>query len=440
LKLFLTKGQFMNSSRRNFVSSTTATVAIAAATSAVVSTPAVAKTLRKVSKKVQSISAMTFAPDGRLIVADWRTSALHSLTLPTLATAKETSFNVLDLSERLAKAYQMDALSVRVTASALDVKSQVTFLALALGRQANAPAGLAMVDAQGKMTILELDNVWAATQPLSGAPGESNLWSKQTTRSLLVTDIKAMGNELIVAGLSNSSFDSTLRRVPYPFTGAGSASAVSMYHAVHNQIETRAPVRAFNIVDVAGQPTLLAAYTCTPLVTVPMADLIDGAKVRGKTIAELGFGNSPIDVLSFSIEYQGQKSDWVLIANSAKAADLISLPDIVKAAQSEGLSKPVKAPFDQFAGVRTIPVPIANLQRVMDQGPQFLNVLRRDVQSGQLQLVSVRKGAFFRLSDHVNEYDFANYAYPADDKFQQDYIRPFHGMMKRDEGHAALVK
>jgi hypothetical protein len=389
---------------------------------------------------VQSISAMTFAPDGKLVVADWRVGALHALSLPPMPRNPEASFNVLDLSDRLATTYRLDASAVRVTASALHIDGQFAVLALALGRKADAPAGLALVDAKGRVTALDLDAALVATQALGRAPGDAALWSKQPARALLVTDLKTHGNELIVAGLTNSSFDSTLRRVPYPFTGAGSAVAVEMYHAVHNQIETRAPVRAFNIIDVAGQPTLLAAYTCTPLVTVPLADLKDGARVRGKTIAELGFGNSPLGVLPFSITHQGQKSDWVLVANSAKAADLISLPEIVKAAQGEGLNKPVKAPFEQFAGVRSIPVPIANVQRVMDQGPQFLNVLRRDTQDGQLQLVSVRKGAFFRLSDHVNEYDFASYAYPSDDKFQQDYIRPFHRMMKTDEGHAALIK
>jgi hypothetical protein len=431
----------VNSSRRRFVSSAaTAVTAIGAAAGALAPITAQAKTPQRASKRVRSISAMSFAPDGKLVVADWRSGALHSITLPAMPGTKEASFNVLDLSDRLAKAYRLDASAVRVTASALHVGGQFAVLALALGRKADAPAGLALVDAKGSVTALDLDSAWVATQPLGREPGDAKLWAAQPARSLLVTDLKVFGNEVIVAGLTNSTFDSTLRRVPYPFAGAGSATAVEMYHAVHNQIETRAPVRAFNIIDVAGQPTLLAAYTCTPLVTVPMAELKDGARVRGKTIAELGFGNSPLDVLPFSIEYQGKKSDWVLIANSAKAADLISLPDIVKAAQAEGLSQPVKAPFEQHAGVRAIPVPIANVQRIMDQGPQFLTALRRDAQDGQLQLVSVRKGAFFRLSDHVNEYDFASYAYPADDKFQQEYMRPFHRMMKTDEGHAALVK
>jgi hypothetical protein len=257
---------------------------------------------------------------------------------------------------------------------------------------------------------------------------------------LFVTDLKSHGNELIVAGLANTTFDSTLRRIPYPFSGSGTAVAVEMYHAVHNQIETRAPVRAFAVIDAGGQPTLLAAYTCTPLVTVPLEELKDGAKVRGKTIAELGFGNTPLDVLPFSIDYKGQKTDWVLIANSAKAADLISLPDIVKASQSPGLSTPVKSPFEQHAGVKALPMPVTNLQKAFDQSPQFLGVLRRDTATGQLQIVSIRKGAFFRLSDHVNEYDFPTYSYPVNDKFQQEYIRPFHRMMKADEGFASLIK
>ena len=85
-------------------------------------------------------------------------------------------------------------------------------------------------------------------------------------------------------------------------------------------------------------------------------------------------------------------------------------------------------------------LPITSVQRLMDQGPQFLTALRRLPGDGQLQLVSIRKGAFFRLSDFVNEYDFPDYRYPDGDPFQQDYIRPFHGMMKTDEGHAALIK
>lgn len=431
----------MSTSRRSFITSATAAAAAAgAATLSLSPEAAQARTAAQTPARVKSISAMAFAPDGKLIVADWRSGALHALSLPSRPDAKERSFNVSDLSDRLAAAFRLGADQLRVTASALHSASQTVVLAVALGRKSDAPVGLATVDATGRVSRVPLDASVTASQPLSAVPAAGQLWGRQAARTLMVTDLKANGNELIVAGLTSTSFTSTLRRIPYPFSGTGTTAAVEMYHAVHNQIETRAPVRTFSIIDVAGEATLLAAYTCTPLVTVPMSSLKDGAKVRGKTIAELGFGNTPLDMLPFSIEYQGQKSDWVLVANSSKAADLISLPDVVAAAQAPGLSQPVAAPFNQHAGVKTIALPITNVQRLMDQGPQFLTALRRLPEDGQLQLVSIRKGAFFRLSDFVNEYDFPDYAYPDGDKFQQEYIRPFHKLMKTEEGHAALAK
>jgi hypothetical protein len=423
----------MSTSRRTFLS--TAAVAVASASLA-----ADARAQAPRPARVASVSAMTLVPDGKLVVADWRMGAMHALALPALPEAREASFNVLDLTRRLATAYGTEEAAIRVTATVIHGRSQTAILALALGRTADAPVAIALVGADGAITRVDVDAAVTASLRLTDAPADAAIWNSQPARGLMVTDIKAHGGELIVAGLTGSTFSSTLRRVAYPFTGAVASARIEMYHAVHNQIETRAPVRAFAVIDVESEPTLLAAYTCTPLVTVPMKELKDGAMVRGKTIAELGFGNTPLDVVPFTITHQGQTTNWVMVANSAKAADLIRLDDVIAAAKAEGLSQPVKAPFQQHAGVKSLPMPITNVQRLLDQGPQFLLALRRDPATGQLQLVSLRKGAFFRLSDFINEYDLPSYAYPEGDRFQQDYIRPFHRMMKTDEGHAALVK
>ena len=53
------------------------------------------------------------------------------------------------------------------------------------------------------------------------------------------------------------------------------------------------------IVTLGGREYILAAYTCTPLVTIPLDSIRDGAHVSGKTIAELGYGNTPIDFISY---------------------------------------------------------------------------------------------------------------------------------------------
>lgn len=406
-------------------------IAAASITASLVSAPVVDA---REPAKVKSISAMTMAPDGRLVLADWRSGSLHVLDLPKPGgSGKTAAFNLVAFDEALAMA---GSRRVRATALAWQEHAGRAIVAAEIGGRVL----LALATADGSVTIHDPDDWHVQSLALSDLPGEGSLWGKASVRTLTVTCFAWQGNELLISGIANADFASTLRRIAYPFGKQPKSTRIEMYHAVHNQLETRAPIRAMDVVTLGGIPHLLAAYTCTPLVIVPLAELVDQSRLRAKTIAELGFGNTPLSVMSFAIEYQGQSSDWVLVANAAKSADLIALPAIAEAAAGQGLTQPVKAPFDQFAGVRAIPVPLGNLVAVADQGDEFLLALRRDAQTGALELVSFRKGAFFRLSDHVNEYDMPGYAYPEGDSFQQGYIRPFHAMMKRDEGHDELIR
>jgi hypothetical protein len=85
---------------------------------------------------------------------------------------------------------------------------------------------------------------------------------------------------------------------------------------------------------VSGADYIIASYTCTPLVRVPVADLKPGAKVTGTTVAELGNRNKPLDIIVYN---KGGK-DYALMANSARGVMKIGLDGVDKA---EGLTKPV---------------------------------------------------------------------------------------------------
>ena len=89
----------------------------------------------------------------------------------------------------------------------------------------------------------------------------------------------------------------------------------------------RAPIRAMAVITLEGVDHLLAAYTCTPLVQFPMSDLKPGAKIRGKTIAELGNRNRPLDM----IVYQKGGKDYLLLANSSRGIMKIDTDQIEKA-------------------------------------------------------------------------------------------------------------
>jgi len=89
---------------------------------------------------------------------------------------------------------------------------------------------------------------------------------------------------------------------------------------------------AFVPYTVNNQPFIIGAYTCTPLVKFPVADLKpnSGSKYRGQTIAELGAGNRPIDM----IVYKKGGKDFILMANTSRgvmkiATDLIATAKVI---------------------------------------------------------------------------------------------------------------
>ena len=171
-------------------------------------------------------------------------------------------------------------------------------------------------------------------------------------RTQTITDIAFVNGNVIVAGLSNEEWSSALRSIPYPFTQAAKGATVQIWHASHGDFETEAPVRTFVPYTIQGQQYILAAYTCTPLVKIPVSDLKPGAQVKGTTIADLGSGNRPLDM----IPYQKGGHNYILIANSSNGIQKLQADNLesYKAITSPTVMDVGGVPFqkiDQLQGV-----------------------------------------------------------------------------------------
>ena len=249
---------------------------------------------------------------------------------------------------------------------------------------------------------------------------------------MTVTDLEFDDGVLYIAGLSNGEFASTLRQIGYPFEQDAKVTSIEMFHTAHNQNETRAPIRAMSIATINGEKTLVAAYTCTPLVTIPTRGLEDGAHVVGNTIAELGYGNTPVEVLTLTAYNMERKpEEFVLVINREMSANLIKLEDL---ANAPALTQAFAGLGDTL-GVEGTHVPFAGTLQADDQDAQFILALRRNIDTGDVDLISSMKGVYFRLSDFVSEYTFPDYAYPDSQKGTQ----MFHNMIKPIEGYPDLI-
>src|SRR5436305_9226823 len=126
-----------------------------------------------------------------------------------------------------------------------------------------------------------------------------------------VTDMAYLDGVLFVAGLSNEEFSSKLRRITFPFADDVTHNNLEIFHVSHGQWETAAPIRTF--VPYEGGRSILASYTCTPVVHFALDHVEPDTKVVGRTVAELGAMNQPLDMVSCTIDGE----EHVLVANSS---------------------------------------------------------------------------------------------------------------------------
>src|SRR6202034_3313896 len=173
---------------------------------------------------------------------------------------------------------------------------------------------------------------------------------RQPIRTSTVTDMAYAGGALLIAGLSNEEFSSRLRRIPFPFRDGVTGSSLEIYHVSHGKWETAAPIRAFVPYDDGA--SILATYTCTPVVHFSLADLQPGAKAVGRTVAELGAVNQPLDLVSFRQDGQ----EYLLVANSAHGLVKIACRDIDGQSPLTEPQQPVGVPREtkDLQGIRRL--------------------------------------------------------------------------------------
>ena len=344
------------------------------------------------------------------------------------------AFNVLDLEMLLSK--QVGGAKVTVEDMVVRPGTAEVYVAVSYGA-AKTPA-LIVVTSDHRARRVDLKAAKSTSIALRDAPTSNyKFWRETPERSFTVTDMKWRDGELFIAGLSNQDFASTLRRVKYPFDSQQAITSVEIYHTGHNLIETRAPIRAMSFATWGGKPYLVAAYTCTPIVIIPLDDLKDGAHIRGKTIAELGYGNTPADMIAYTKTEQGKTEDFLMLVNFERGASIIPVSQVEAASARPGIEKLV--PYGQIAGLDVMPAPLAGTLRVDNLDEKSFIVVRRRLEKDALQLVTIGKELSFRLTDFISEYAFPQYSFKGD-AFQLKYIKPRLDMLLEHEGFADQIK
>lgn len=285
--------------------------------------------LKKGNPQLQSISALAFGPEGILFIGDARAAAIVALDTQDRTTATSADRPKVEaLDEKIASLLGIEAKQLAFNALAVNPVSGNAYLGVTRGKAADSKPVLLRVDRAGKLREVALQDVPCARTALPN-PG------KGRQPGDVITHMAYLNGRLYIACLSNEEFASQFRVLSFPFKEADKGTGIEIFHASHHRVETRSPIRTFVPYQVKGEANLLAAYTCTPLVQIAVAALKPGEKVRGKTIAELGNGNRPLDM----IVYQKDGKDYLLLANNRRGVMKIPTAGIDKV---EAITKGVK--------------------------------------------------------------------------------------------------
>lgn len=297
----------------------------------------------------KSMNQLAFGPEGILFIADTKSAAIVAVaTGDKKAATGAATIKAEAINQKIASLLGTKADHIVIEDLAVNPASRQAYLAISRGLGPDAQPVLVRVKANGQPEIVALAQMRFSRTELPNAPddavvGEGN--RKMNRRLEAITDIAFVDGRLLVAGLSNEEFASTLRSLPFPFKTVNRGTAVEIYHGAHGRFETRAPVRTFVPYRVGMESHLLAAYTCTPLVQFALNDLKPGAKIRGKTIAEFGNRNRPLDI----IVYQKDGKDYLLLANSARGVIKVAAEQIRGAASiTEKVSGTQGLAFDKI--------------------------------------------------------------------------------------------
>ncbi len=276
--------------------------------------------------KLDSISQIAFGPEGILFIADPRAAAVVAVATGDTTPGEAAAVKVEGFDAKIAALLGTRAEQVLIHDLAVNPVSKNAYVALSRGRGPDAAPLLARVTGGGQIEVVSLEKVLFSRAELPDAPNEDP-GARENPRLNAITDLAFLEDRVLIAGLSNEEFSSTFRAIPFPFKKVPDGTSVEIYHGAHGRFETRSPVRTFVPFQIGDDPVLLAAYTCTPLVQIPIKDLKPGAKIKGKTIAELGNRNRPLDMIT----YQKDGKDFVLMANSSRGVMKISTDNIEQA-------------------------------------------------------------------------------------------------------------
>jgi hypothetical protein len=286
---------------------------------------------------MKSAGPLAFGPYGILLVGDTKAAAIFAIdTGDAKGDPAAVQWNIEGINEEVAIALNARAEDIQIHDLAVNPLSGNAYLSVSINGS-ESQAALMRIDGSGDIRQLTLEGIRFSKATLPNPPEDKVVGEgrrRGNRRDESITDLAFINGQVIVAGLTGDPSPSNVRALPFPFRETSEGTSLEIFHGAHGRLEDYAPVRTFVPFTIGGEPSLLAGFTCTPLVKIGLPDLAPGTKVRGTTVAELGNRNRPLDMIA----YKKGDMDFLLLANSNRGVMKISTEAIER---QEGINEKI---------------------------------------------------------------------------------------------------
>lgn len=326
---------------------------------------------------IKSMNALSFASDGILLIGDSKSAKVFAIDTEDVTTATTEGIEMDNVDQIIAQSLGTAIDQVIIQDMAVNPLSKNVYIAV--HNADGMPVLLKLADGKFKGVSLggvKYDEV-SINDPIAVDAKDKR---GREQRVWAISDLGYADGKVYVSGLSNKEFSSTFRSIDFPFKDSQQQASLEIYHAAHGQFETWAPIKAFTTSTVEGKSSLIASYTCTPLVVLPLDMIKNGEHVKARTVAELGNWNTPLDMIVMEKERQS----YLVMANSNRAVMKIAFKEI-EAFQGTLTEKVMER--GGTSGVNFINLPYVNvLQMDKLDDTQFLMLKRES--DGNLKFVT----------------------------------------------------
>jgi hypothetical protein len=368
-----------------------------------------------VSGPLSSAGVLAFGPNNVLFVGDITGAKVHAFELRDKDLTSQTDLisgnfhnfegrdHVVGLDEKLAALLGTAIDKIVINDIAVHQPTEQIFFSVERGRGTDAIPAIVKVN-HGQLEILDLDSIPHLQVSIPNEPDAKAMLEFDPQQMYAITDVKYYNGEIFVTGITNQRFASTLHRIPYPFNSNMATCTVEIWHPVHGEFETRAPIIRHVIRELNGDPYLFAVYGCTPLVRFPLSALKDGAHVRGDLIGELGYGANPLDMLI--VTSPADSKDYLIVTIDTRSASQIAVADLASA-----------PPQPTGGGIDFGPGGLGRTQRALPIKAEHIAILnskwavliwRHPRTTYRLDLSTIALPYFFERRDGMSEMNWPN--------------------------------